>query len=91
MTDTIEIDAETERLAHRVALTKGKPVADVVREAIAAAARDAGIVPEPAMKRTPAEKMRLLREISDRFATLPVLDDRSADEIIGYDELGLPR
>ena len=28
--------------------------------------------------------------ISDRFAAYPVLDARSPDEIIGYDEFGVP-
>ena len=32
-----------------------------------------------------------LREISERCASLPVLDERSADEVIGYDDRGLPR
>jgi len=27
---------------------------------------------------------------ADRYASLPVLDTRTADEIIGYDEAGLP-
>ena len=32
-----------------------------------------------------------LDEIAKRCASLPVLDDRLADEILGYDEYGLPR
>jgi antitoxin VapB len=32
-----------------------------------------------------------LRAIRERCAKYPVLDPRSADEIIGYDEHGLPR
>ena len=32
-----------------------------------------------------------LAEIADRCARLPVLDPRSANEILGYDEHGLPR
>mgnify|MGYP002070441667 FL=1 len=32
-----------------------------------------------------------LKEIAERYAKLPVLDDRTADEIIGYDEHGVPR
>jgi hypothetical protein len=28
--------------------------------------------------------------ISERFAAYPVLDSRSPDEIIGYDEFGVP-
>jgi hypothetical protein len=32
-----------------------------------------------------------LREIAQRCARLPTLDDRSVEEILGYDERGLPR
>lgn len=32
-----------------------------------------------------------LREIGERCAARPTLDDRSEDEILGYDENGLPR
>jgi antitoxin VapB len=32
-----------------------------------------------------------LRAIGERCAALPVLDERTADEILGYDERGLPR
>lgn len=31
-----------------------------------------------------------LREIARQCAALPVLDDRSPDELLGYDEYGLP-
>ncbi|MEV6774013.1 hypothetical protein AB0N05_35805 [Nocardia sp. NPDC051030] len=33
---------------------------------------------------------RALAAIRHRCATLPVIDNRSADEIISYDEQGLP-
>jgi antitoxin VapB len=36
------------------------------------------------------ELAKALDEIARRCAALPVLDDRSADEILGYDENGLP-
>lgn len=32
-----------------------------------------------------------LERLAEEFQALPVLDDRSADDIIGYDEHGLPR
>jgi hypothetical protein len=32
----------------------------------------------------------VIKEIQDEVAKLPVLDDRSPDEILGYDEWGLP-
>jgi antitoxin VapB len=31
-----------------------------------------------------------IRRIQERIAELPVLDERAPDEIIGYDEHGLP-
>lgn len=37
-----------------------------------------------------AERLQRLREIARRFDSLPVLDDREPDEIIGYDDHGLP-
>lgn len=33
---------------------------------------------------------RAFEELRQHLAKLPVLDDRSADEILGYDEWGLP-
>lgn len=41
-------------------------------------------------RRTPAEKLALARAILRRIDALPLLDDRSPDEILGYDEHGLP-
>lgn len=37
--------------------------------------------------RTTAER---IMEIAREYSRLPVLDDRTADEILGYDENGLP-
>lgn len=31
-----------------------------------------------------------IRRLMEEFAQYPVLDDRTADEILGYDEFGLP-
>ena len=39
----------------------------------------------------PQSLKKRLGEIAARCAELPVLDARSADEILGYDEHGLPR
>jgi antitoxin VapB len=35
-------------------------------------------------------KLERMMEQVRLFRALPVLDDRSADEILGYDEMGLP-
>ena len=40
--------------------------------------------------RDPAQIEKALREIGERCSKLPVLDDRTADEILGYGEDGLP-
>jgi antitoxin VapB len=39
-------------------------------------------------RRSAKEYMAKIREITSRVAELPVLDTRSADEIIGYNEHG---
>ena len=39
---------------------------------------------------TAEERIAAMRRIAARVAKLPVLDDRSPDEILGYDESGLP-
>lgn len=50
---------------------------------------------EAAMKNAARAKPRFTADevmaMTQRFAELPVLDDRSANEIIGYDENGLPK
>lgn len=32
----------------------------------------------------------IVRRLMEEFAQYPILDDRPADEILGYDEFGLP-
>jgi antitoxin VapB len=87
---TLPADPDTERLARKVAQAKGKPVAAIVRDAIEASAREAGVL-VARQGLSPAEKRRQLLEISERSAARPVVDSRTPEEIIGYDEHGLPR
>jgi len=44
-----------------------------------------------ARERAPRLRAEELLEIGRRCAALPELDTRSADDIIGYDEHGIPR
>ena len=46
--------------------------------------------PRDTAELTPDERFKAIMEISRRCAALPELDPRSADEIIGYDENGIP-
>jgi len=39
---------------------------------------------------TPEERIQAILEIGRRYAALPDKDTRTADEILGYDENGLP-
>jgi len=77
-------DEETDRLAREVARLAGETITEAVRrsladrvEALRAMRRDASLVDD-------------LMAIGRRCAALPVLDRRSADEILGYDDDGVP-
>ncbi len=86
MTATLPVDRETEHLARELARITGKPLQTVVREALEMTAAAVGVV-ALAKRRLDMSK---IREILARVDSLPVLDTGSANEIIGYDELGLP-
>jgi antitoxin VapB len=76
---------EAERLAAELARLTG----ETKTEAVARALRE-----RLARLRSERRRTRLADEldaIAKHCASLPVLDDRSADEIIGYDENGVPR
>ena len=59
----------------------------ILREAIEKTAMVEGVTPPP--KRH--VDMNKIREILARIDALPVRDPRPADEILGYDEHGVPR
>jgi len=78
-------DPETERLARALAERTGETITVATRRALEERLRRVG---------SDARKAALLEDMASsrrRWAALPVLDTRSADEIIGYDENGLPR
>jgi antitoxin VapB len=90
MTTTIELSGDAEILASKVARKRGVTIEQAVVEAIADSARKAGLLDEKA-KRSPEEIIQALDRLSREFVALPVLDERSIDEIIGYDEFGVPK
>ena len=77
--------AEAERLAAELARQTGETKTEAVTKAL----RDrlARVRRERSRRRLADE----LETIAEHCANLPVLDARSADEILGYDEHGLPR
>jgi len=76
---------ETEHLAAALASLTGETKTEAVRKALEERLERA---------RRTRGKRRLVEEIdeiADHCASLPLLDNRSADEILGYDANGLPR
>jgi antitoxin VapB len=77
-------DPETDRLARELAKLTGESLTEAVENAL----RE-----RLARKRTHMTQDLLAEEllaIGHRCASLPVRDDRSDDEILGYDQRGLP-
>jgi antitoxin VapB len=78
-------DPEVYRLARQIADLTGETLTDAVRHALRERlARELQSRPDPLW-------IEKLREISDRCAARPVIDPRSDDELVGYDEFGIPR
>jgi antitoxin VapB len=76
---------EAERLAREIASKTGESLTAVIQKAL-----------EERLERLRHERRSQiltgqLEEILRRVDRLPVLDERTADEILGYDEQGLPR
>ena len=76
---------EAENLATELATQTGESKTEAVTKAL----RDRLMrVRRDRTKRRLADE---LEEIAEHCASLPVLDSRRAEEILGYDENGLPR
>lgn len=77
-------DPEADRLARELAARTG----ETMTEAVVVALR------ERLARQTDRAAVTALRDelaaIRRRCAALPVIDDRSAEEIVGYDDRGLP-
>lgn len=77
-------DPETERLARTLAERTGETITIATRTALEERLRRVG---------SSARRAALLEDLAAsrrRWSALPVLDARSPDEILGYDENGLP-
>jgi antitoxin VapB len=79
-------DAETDWLAREVAKLTGESLTEAVRKALAERFK------RERRKRGRSKSLaERLDEIALRCAALPGYDTRTPDEIIGYDEYGVPR
>lgn len=79
-------DAEAHAMAAELAKRTGRTLTAAVKEAL----RDR-LQRERSRSSEPARQVARVMEIAKRAAARPVLDARSPDEIIGYDEHGIPR
>jgi antitoxin VapB len=78
-------DPETDSLARQVASLTGETLTEAVRTSLSERLKR-----ERLKRGRPANLADELEAIARRNDHLPILDHRSADEIIGYDENGLP-
>lgn len=79
---------EVEELARELARITKKPITEAVRDSLKRELERAKVI-ATARPRDDDYVERIL-EIGRRCAALPVLDDRSADAILGYGDDGLP-
>jgi antitoxin VapB len=89
-TRMLELAEDTEKLIQLVAEKTGKTPEAVVRESVEVTARAAG-VKTCQQKLSREDFIAGMKAIADRCAKRPVLDRRTPDEIIGYDEFGVPQ
>ena len=87
----LTIPAETETLAIRLARKTGRTPEGVIRHAVEATARDVGLLGRDLVDDEREAMIKAAHTIAERSATRPILDTRSEDEILGYDEHGIPR
>lgn len=79
-------DPETDRLARELARLTGETMTQAIRTAL-----EERLGRERCRRDQDVEKRYdAIMEVLERIWAMPVLDQRAADEIIGYDEHGLP-
>ena len=76
---------ETERLARELARLTGESLTEAITNAL----RDR-LVRQSGRNPDTESWLEELREFQSEVARLPARDDRPADEILGYDDSGLP-
>jgi antitoxin VapB len=79
-------NAETEKLVRELARRRGQGITEALTDVVRREVERERMKPRRADRRTLHEK---IQEIVDAYNKLPVLDDRSPDELIGYNEKGL--
>lgn len=76
---------EADRLARELAKRQGRSITEVVTDALRAELK------REKRRLRPDRVANRLLEIARRYDALPTLDRRSDEEILQYDEIGVPR
>ena len=75
-------DAETDRLARALAKATGESLTEAIRRALSERL-------ERETRRSQGRVGAEIRRIRERLARLPMQDERSPEQILGYDDHGL--
>ncbi len=80
-------NTEVERLARELARLEGISMTEAIRRALEREVERRQAARSP---KWDAAKRERINRIIEKTASLPILDTRSEDEILGYDEHGIP-
>ncbi|MEP6778626.1 MAG: type II toxin-antitoxin system VapB family antitoxin [Gemmatimonadaceae bacterium] len=78
-------DPETDRLARALAATTGESITEAIRRALEER------LSRETQRGTKYRLLTVVKRVQERLAQLPVLDARNSDDLLGYDEHGVPR
>ena len=78
-------DPETDRLARALADATGESITEAIRRALEER------LSRETLSRQGYRLETAVRRVQERLAKLPVLDARDPDDLLGYDEHGIPR
>jgi|JI8StandDraft_2_1071088.scaffolds.fasta_scaffold140608_2 antitoxin VapB len=79
-------DEETDRLVRKLARQAGLSYTAAIRVAV-----QNELTKRRAPTRNPGRIREAVRALQEEIRNLPLIDPRTPDEILGYDEYGLPR
>jgi antitoxin VapB len=84
-------NAEVERLARELATRRNISLTEAVRQSLEREVRRDDIVREAKSEAgETSQRFKDLMEIAEQAAKIPRISDLSEDEILGYDEFGVP-
>lgn len=76
---------EVERMARRLAKRENVSITEAIAKAL-----ENELGEKTVTREVKEQRLKAIREIQEKFAKLPIRDNRKADEILGYDDHGLP-